>query len=53
MLPATPAEPGLELNPTSAMPSQVQLELQRLLEHDNHDMRQRMKDLMRDPIFEP
>lgn len=47
-----PAPGPLAPNPTSAAPG-VQGELQRLLEHDSHGERQRMKDLMRDPLFTP
>ena len=28
-------------------------EVQRLLDHDNHEERQRMKDLMKDELFVP
>lgn len=38
-------------NPVSF--SNIQQELSYILEHDNHKDRQRMKDLMRDPLFRP
>lgn len=33
--------------------SPVQAELQRLLEHDNHEMRAKLKEIMRDPLYRP
>jgi hypothetical protein len=41
----------LHVLPTGA--NSIVFELQRLLDHDNHEDRQRIKDLMRDPIFQP
>lgn len=43
---------GLQFAPTSAALS-VGSELQHLLDHDCREERQRMKDLMRDPLFTP
>ncbi|GAB4821263.1 hypothetical protein N2152v2_008309 [Parachlorella kessleri] len=50
-----PAGPGdeLQLHPTSAGGPGVQQELQRLLEHDNHAMRAKLKELMKDPLYTP
>lgn len=43
---------GLQASPTAAV-SGPQAELQALLEHDSHQERVAMKDLMRDPLFTP
>lgn len=50
------SDPGsnLDYQETSALHlGTAAQQLQRLLDHDNHEERQRLKDLMKDPLFTP